>query len=217
MKNLFSVNQLYNLDSKISVFDDGPEKLPLDYFEYFILVEPDSGKWKVNPKYLDLEFDIRNSYIKRIEEEITKRSIDPSVQLIPNRSKDIPLAKILTRFVLLANTKSNMFSDNFSISLPDLSFIYSFTEKNEIPEDFSYFLEGLYSHCPNFNIAVFGGMFEDEVVRTANICARIGFKTTILTRYCISMFGYEDVDFLCHKINSLLKKDSKKPTQRTNE
>jgi hypothetical protein len=63
-------------------------------------------------------------------------------------------------------------------------------------EHLYYYLRGLFVEHPDWQVAVIGAMYEDDVMRVANLLTQMGFNTTVLTRYCLSNQTFINLDHL---------------------
>jgi hypothetical protein len=67
--------------------------------------------------------------------------------------------------------------------------------------ELGHYLQGLYAAHSEFRVAVVGAMVENEVLEVANLSSKIGFATTILTRYCFSKEAFVNLDDLSVEVN----------------
>jgi len=168
------------------IFSDADQHdLPIEHFHLVILVEPDPET------YMELPAD--SSKLKFVLNQIDE-AIDAEID--PDREGDyepgIQLADSTT-FVWLNYFGSEYFSevaDTVCVTATFTMFDY------DDLENFRYFLRGIAADHSDWRIAITGAMFEDDVIRVANLVQELGFETTVLTRYCLSNKTFVNLDNL---------------------
>lgn len=96
-----------------------------------------------------------------------------------------------TQILWLRNSFFNYYTD-FAYEAASIIFQRDYQDFR-LPETMIWYLESVYHHHPDWKVAVVGGMFEDEVTTTANMLHDMGFHTSILTRYCLSVNGFKQM------------------------
>jgi len=165
----------------IIVSDDPGNQFPIYSFDLLVVVEPDQGTF-IREDALDLAFDMEQIAIdygeKMFDESmLTEESVPGHAQSIwPER----------TRILWLRNATENFFVQ-YGIDKAYVSFQYN--QDHQASEDLAWYLQAAYTRYPQWRVAIVGGMLEDEISDVANFIRKIGFETTVLTRYCLSKKG----------------------------
>lgn len=178
---------LSQLHPEILVTDDLGYDYPLQFFNLFIIVEPDEEEWEPHPDSDEDDPDVQQPW--DIHCEMLENEIDPDSE-IERPNPDILLQRE-TQVLWLRNSIFNYYTD-FAFDSASVIFLRDYKDFLP-PNNMIWYLESAYHYHPEWNIAVVGGMFEDDVTTTANIIHGIGFKTTILTRYCLSVNGFKQI------------------------
>jgi hypothetical protein len=162
----------------ILVSDDLGNQFPIYSFDVFVVVEPNETTL-IRENDLDLSLfseELAREYCERMSQEalLTEATVPGHEQSIwPDR----------TRIIWLRNSTSNIFRQ-YGMDTAYLAF--QFDENHQITDDLRWYLQAASESFPHWRVAVAGGMLEDEVVYVANVFRKYGFKTTVLTRYCLS-------------------------------
>ena len=59
-----------------------------------------------------------------------------------------------------------------------------------------FYIKGVAQEHPNWRVAVLGAMFEDDVIRIANVIQGAWLDTTVIARYCLSSKPFVNLDDL---------------------
>ena len=173
----------------VQIRDDSLYDLPLGFFDLIVIVEPNPETWMVSPEdeaehtrfaqvMLD-SIDLEYQALLGILNEESLQAFNPDIALNPEM-----------KIIRLMNMSENIdFFECDTTRYADATFFYEVGE-TLIPEFFSLFFTALKPCYPAWRVAVFGAIFEDEVMRTANAIQAAGFDTTILTRYSMSERGF---------------------------
>ena len=178
-------NLLSSLNSQVKISDQDFSLLPLCNFHVIILAEPDPETWMTPPDDIEKFDQLLNMYSELILDEISS-DIDPSVIAVE-------IDKVIGD-PLLIMAGENKVPQYFRPVAEFCNIIFSF--ENLDFENLRYFLRGLFEKHSGLRVAILGGMFEDEVVRVANVTSETGFDTTIISRYCISSSSSINLDDL---------------------
>lgn len=156
----------------ISMSDASPEELPLRSFHLVVIVEPDPESYM--PLMDDLpKLDLlHEQMISMLGEELDSDQFDSSLKIVED-----------TAFIWLCYFAESMFEAIADECLYNASFVLH--DYSDL-EHFSIYLDGFGKQNNELRISVIGGMYEDDVIRVANLVSSKGFSTTILTRYCLS-------------------------------
>ena len=172
----------------IILSDSDENELPLFSFHLVVIVETDPESYMLPPDDIGRLGEFVYGLFTRFDAET-----DPDL-----RSKGelkYPRDVDETIFIWLKYEDSN---DNYFDSFAEAGFsrVQFRLVDSEDTEQFEYYLKGVYSVHPDWRVALFGAMFEDEVIGTANVVQTIGFSTTVMTRYCLSNKVFLDLDNL---------------------
>lgn len=174
----------------VTITDDPGTQYPLQYFDLVILVEPDEEEWK------PIHDDPNTPQPWDLHCEMLLNELDPDSEVSPP-DPTVVFAET-TRILWLRNTMFAYYSE-FAYDFADIAIRHS-GEEEEFPEDLAWYLKAAYRHHPEWKVAVIGGMFEDEVTRLTNLLIQIGYDTTILTRYCLSVKGFQRSSRLLNRL-----------------
>lgn len=178
---------LPQLCPEILVTDDPGYDYPLQFFNLFILIEPDEEEWEPHPDSDEDNSDVQQPW--DIHCEMLENEIDPDSETeIPNPAISL---QTQTQILWLRNSFFNYYTE-FAFDFASVIFQRDYQDFR-LPENMIWYLDSVYQHHPEWKVAIVGGMFEDEVTTTANILHDIGFNTTILTRYCLSVNGFNQM------------------------
>lgn len=179
--------ELPQLHPEIFVTDDMGHDYPLQFFNLFIIVEPDEEEWEPHPDSDEDNPDVQQPW--EIHCEMLENEVDPDSEVeTPNPAISLQRE---TQILWLRNSFFNYYT-NFTFESASVIFRRDY-EDFRPPENMIWYLESVYQYHPEWKVAVVGGMFEDDVTTTANILHDIGFNTTILTRYCLSVNGFKQM------------------------
>jgi len=162
--------------------------LPITSFDLVMIVEPDPESYIPLPGDLEKLGELLYGMFVQFVAEF-----DPD-RPAANRSIQ-PYEGKVTNLIWLKyeDEKVNYFDRFVDVALARVSFNLFDSEDMEHVE---YYLKGLADYHPNWQVAVIGAMFEDEVIYTANVIHQIGFSTTVLSRYCLSNKVFVNLDNL---------------------
>lgn len=178
---------LPHLHPEILVTDDLGGDYPLQFFNLFIIVEPDEEEWEPHPDSYEDNPDVQQPW--DIHCEMLENEIDPDSEI--ERPNPAILLQRETQILWLRNSFFNYYAD-FAFDSASVIFRRDY-EDFLPPKNMIWYLESVHHYHPEWKIAVVGGMFEDDVTTTANIVHDIGFNITILTRYCLSVNGFKQM------------------------
>lgn len=173
----------------IVISDHEESMLPLQTFQIICVVENDPESYMSFPEDSEKLEALMNEMLKRFSIEV-----DSEGSKFDKRSNDQFKP---TDFVWLycdsedSDVDINYFRKFAEVSNAKVKIKYW---GNEDTENIKFFLQGVFCSHPDWQIAVIGSMFEDEVMTIANLSKGIGFATTILTRYCLSKKAFIDSD-----------------------
>lgn len=168
------------------VFSDADQyDLPIQHFHLVILIEPDPETYMELPgDSSKLQF-VLNQMGEAINTEIDpdrEWDYEPGIQFADS-----------TTFVWLNYFGSEYFSE--VVDTVGVTATFTMLDYDDL-ENFRYFLRGIAADHSDWRGAVIGGMFEDDVIRVANLVQEVGFATTVLTRYCLSNKTFVNLDNL---------------------
>ncbi len=88
------------------------------------------------------------------------------------------------------------FSDGFFAGAAQFcNAIFNFFDYDDTA-NLKIFMGGIKFSHPDWKVAIVGGLFEDDVIRIANLVSKTGFQTTVLSRQCISRNIFINLDEL---------------------
>lgn len=160
--------------------------LPLHSFDLLILIEPDPEGWMPHPKYEEVIDEFSLVYNDLITDELEGRA--------GNEVSERPLLVVETRVIWTGIDKGDLY-EGVAAHFATLRFSY-FNVEGELFAELACYLRGLYVAHPEFRVALVGATMENEVMEVGNLAAKIGFTTTILTRYCFSQDAFIALDEL---------------------
>jgi hypothetical protein len=177
----------------ITIFNADCIELPVWKFDLLVIVESDPETWMASPtddhKVSDV-LDIRNhSLIEELEMED-----DAYVECIWIRCTSDESCNFFTRAAAGFNP---------TVTFTNISYDY---EAGQEPLEF--YLHGLKERHPEWKIGVIGAMYEDEVMRIANLFDRYGFAVTVLVRHCVSNSVFVNLDKLVEEGGMYLDEDN---------
>jgi hypothetical protein len=185
----------------ISISDADEAGLPLSYFHLVVLVEPDPETYMAMPGDIHkLEFVLRTLAASIRNEVNPHRLVEYDI--------DIPEDIERTCYVWVRYGDSDLF-DDVAASVRD-HVTFTLVDASDL-EHLTYYLQGLTSNHPDWRAAVIGGMFEDDVIRIANLIQDFGLETTVLTRYCISNKTFVNLDSLADYVEWLRSAEDEEP------
>jgi hypothetical protein len=169
----------------VIVSTDPKAILPLSDFNTLVMVEPNLQEW--------VFLEMGQSWLGKIAAiddevgwKIPRVSMDGSGQAADDYLNfgHFPI------IVRIQNSPADLSYFEFSVcaSIASLTLHYKYGS-SELPDLLPACLRALNEAPHNLNVAVFGGMYGDEVLRVANAFEAAGIRTTVLVRYCFSDLG----------------------------
>lgn len=171
----------FHPDIKIS--DADFSSLPLGNFHIVIVVEPNPETWMEREEDWDNLKRLLTTYSQSIVDEI-ESEFNPSLVVVPF-AEDVKDTWLMV-----------VGEEEVPFYFPDVAESSDLTIAMD-GDDFEKtrcFLRGVREEHPEWRVAVMGGVYEDEVVRVANMVKDIGLDTTVVKRYCISSEGFINLD-----------------------
>lgn len=173
--------------------------LPLSNFHIVAVVEPDPESWMAHQKDEEKLSELLGIYCDLIDGELFG---DSELNAVLAQTATFPSGVIEPRVIWVGGLESHFFE---SISYWS-SVIFS--DYYEDLEDLRYYVRGVAGEHQNWRAAVIGAMFEDDVMRVANVIEESGLSVTVLTRYCLSSQSFIDLDDLFDEISAVRKQYS---------
>ena len=187
----------------ISISNKDCFEQPLRSFGILILVEPDPETWTPDVNKTDFTDAPWIIQSKLMEDDYTGEFANSSGDPIYIDSELMLPAEPLT--VWFGRADASKYYKNVVTTFCDIEFKYQ--DYSDIPEFFTMFFKALKAQKSINKVAVFGAIFEDEVVRVANAMQEMGYDTTILTRYCLSQGGFTNLEDFFSGVNKTLNDD----------
>lgn len=181
---------LDQLNPQIEVSDLAFPDSYLGNFHMTILCEPDPETWMAHLGQEDEFSQILQMHSDLIVEEIYDEFELPEEVL--------EIARQVREPILVAVGEGPEIPLYYHHAVNYARVTFSFEDPEY--EQLTYYLQGVAKQHPDRRIAVIGAVFEDEVVRVANLVQKIGFDTTIVTRYCISSQSLINLDDLFYSM-----------------
>jgi hypothetical protein len=178
---------LVNPDPKVVITDADTAELSLLSFHIIAIVEPDPETWMVFPG--NNIGDVMDLFNMGLSAEL-----DPDNDMyVHNENIIYHLDKIQSPNLLWIQYAGD---DNFFDEAAFLSnAIFRLSDYDDF-ENLGFYFQGVKRSHPDWKVAIVGGMFEDDVIRMANLIAEIGFPTTVVARQCISRNAFVNLDAL---------------------
>ena len=171
-------------DVKISSLDF--EHLPLVNFHIVAVVEPDPESWMPNlgdDDNLDAALEV---YIQMISDELYP-DFDPSC-LAVDVAKDVAESRV----IWVGGGAASFYYEAIAGVHAKVAFTFDFEEY----EDLRFYIKGVAQEHPDWRVAVLGAIFEDDVIRVANVIQEAGLDITVIARYCLSSKAFVNLDDL---------------------
>jgi len=173
----------------IVISDAEEAELPIQTFQIICIVENDPES------YMSFPEDSKNR--KYLMKEMLKRfkiEVDPEGSKYDKRPDG---ERKPTSFIWLYYDSEEYEEDiNYFKKFAEASYArvnIKLWDSEDI-ENLKFYLQGAFYSHPDWQVAVIGSMFEDEVMTIANLSKGIGIPTTILTRYCLSRKAFVNLD-----------------------
>jgi hypothetical protein len=178
---------LVNPDPKVLITDADITEISLLSFHMVVIVEPDPETWMALPgDNMGEVIDLFNMGLRA--------ELDPENDIYLNDENIVHRPDEIQHPNLLWIQYPG--DDNFFDEAAFLSnAIFRFLDYDDF-QHLEFYLRGVKQSHPNWNVAVVGGMFEDDVIRVANFIAEIGFPTTVVARQCVSRNAFVNLDEL---------------------
>jgi len=169
---------------KISSLDF--EHLPLVNFHIIAVVEPDPESWMPNlgdDDNLDAALEV---YTQMVSDELYP-DFDLS-SLAVEVAKDVAYPRV----IWVGGGAVSFYYEDITDVHAKVAFTFDFEEY----EDLRFYIKGVAQEYPDWRVAVLGAMFEDDVIRVANVIREAGLDTTVIVRYCLSSKAFVNLDDL---------------------
>ena len=173
-----------NPEIKISSLDF--EHLPLVNFHIVAVVEPDPESWMPNLGDDDNLGAILEVYSQMVSDELYP-DFDLS-SLVVEVATDVAFPRV----VWVGGGAISFYYEDIANVHAKVAFTFDFEEY----EDLRFYIRGVAQERPNWRVAVLGAMFEDDVIRVANVIQEAGLDTTVIARYCLSSKAFVNLDDL---------------------
>jgi hypothetical protein len=183
-----------NPEVKISSLDF--EHLPLVNFHIVAVVEPDPESWMPNLGDDDNLEAALEVYTQMVSDELYP-DFDLS-SLAVEVAKDVAYPRV----IWVGGGAVSFYYEDIADVYAKVAFTFDFEEY----EDLRFYIKGVTQEHPNWRVAVLGAMFEDDVIRVANVIQEAGLDTTVIARYCLSSKAFVNLDDLFALRNELRRK-----------
>jgi len=173
--------------------------LPLSNFHIVAVVEPDPESWMAHQKDEEKLSELLGIYCDLIDGELFK---DSELNSVLAQTAAFSSGVIEPRVIWVGGLESHFFEP--------ISYWSSviFNDYYEELEDLRYYVRGVADEHQNWRAAVIGAMYEDEVMRVANMFEESGLDVIVLTRYCLSRQSFINLDDLFDEISAIRRKYS---------
>lgn len=180
-------NFIVEPNPKVIITDADSRELSLLSFHIVVIVEPDPETWMGS-----VEMEVGD--VIQLFNEGLHAELDPESDIYRGQTRILLSPDEVDRPILLwvkYTGEDNLFDEPAYTA--DVTFRLS---EYDNFEHLGFYLQGIKQSHPNWNVAIVGGMFEDDVIRIANFISEIGFPTTVVTRQCISRNVFVNLDEL---------------------
>ena len=173
-----------NPEVRISSLDF--EHLPLVNFHIVAVVEPDPESWMPN-----LGDDDNLSATLEIYSQMVADELYPDFDL-SSLAVEVASDVAYSRVIWVGGGAVSFYYEDIAEVHANVAFTFDFEEY----EDLCFYIKGVAQEYPDWRVAVLGAMFEDDVIRVANLIQEAGLDTTVITRYCLSSKAFVNLDDL---------------------
>jgi hypothetical protein len=164
----------------IHISDESAAELPLTDFDLLIIVEPDPEHYLLAPDNEEALQVVLDHLLEEFNEELGQDLFDSE------EAPPLPGPR-LAWLSYEADDYFITFMEDNPVS------VYFRLEDAADLEAFEDYLTGASSNHPDWRVGVFGGMYEDDVMRVAGMVQEAGLQTTVLKRYCLSSKSFVDL------------------------
>jgi hypothetical protein len=162
--------------------------LPITFFHIVVIVEPDPESYMQPSDDVEKLGEVIYDLYARFRVDA-----DPENPAVKPESHPSDVGETFYLWLRNVDEEVNYFQSFAETAFVKVSFnLYD----SEDTEHLEYYLNGLKMRHSNWRVAVIGAMYEDEVIRIANLFQSSGFSTTVLTRYCLSNQVFVNLDNL---------------------
>jgi len=169
---------------KISSLDF--EHLPLVNFHIVAVVEPDPESWMPN-----LGDDNNLNAALEVYTQMVSDELYPDFDL-STLAVEVATDVSYPRAIWVGGGAVSFYYEDIADVHAKAAFTFDFEEY----EDLCFYIKGVAQEHPDWRVAVLGAMFEDDVIRVANVIQEAGLDTTVITRYCLSSKAFVNLDDL---------------------
>ena len=169
---------------KISSLDF--EHLPLVNFHIIAVVEPDPESWMPN-----LGDDDNLGATLEVYSQMVIDELYPDFDL-SSLAVEVAQDVAYPRVIWVGGRAVSFYYEDIADLHAKVAFTFDFEEY----EDLRYYIQGVAQEYPNWRVAILGAMFEDDVIRVANVIQEAGLDTTVIARYCLSSKAFVNLDDL---------------------
>ena len=184
---------------RVVISDAEIADLPLCSFHIVAVVEPDPESWMAHQKDEEKLSELLGIYCDLIDGELFE---DSELNAILAQTATFSSDVTEPRLIWVGGLEAQFFEPISYWSR------IIFGDYYEDFEDLGYYTRGIAAEHQNWRAAVIGAMFEDEVMRVANVIEESGLSVTVLTRYCLSSQSFINLDDLFDEISAVQKKYS---------
>jgi hypothetical protein len=172
------------------------EQLPLVNFHIIAVVEPDPETWMAglgDDEKLDAVLD---AYTNMISDELY-----PDFNFSAFKNIKVASDVKYPRMIWAGGGDASAYFGGI-----EGPFAATFPSDFEEYDDLRFYIQGVAQNHPTWRVAVLGAMFEDDVIRVANVIQEAGLDTTVVARYCLSSNAFINLDELFALRNELRRK-----------
>ena len=172
------------------------KQLPLVNFHIIVIVEPDPETWMPglgDDGKLDTILDV---YTDMISDELY-----PDFNFAAFTNIKIATDVEYPRMIWAGGSDASAYFGGI-----EGPFAATFPFDFEKYANLRFYIQGVAQNHPTWRVAVLGAMFEDDVIRVANVIQEAGLDTTVVARYCLSSNAFINLDELFALRNELRRK-----------
>ena len=171
---------------EIKISSLGFEHLPLVNFHIIAVVEPDPESWMPHIGDANKLSSILQVYSEMISDELYPDFNLSALAVEAASDVEYP------RTIWVGGGSVSFYFEGIADVNAAVVFPFDFEEY----EDLRYYIQGIAQSHPTWRVAVLGAMFEDDVIRVANVIREAGLDTTVIARYCLSSEAFINLDDL---------------------
>jgi hypothetical protein len=162
------------------------EQLPLVNFHIIVVVEPDPETWMP-----ELDDDESLDAILEIYTDMISDELYPDFNFAAFKNIKITTDVEYPRMIWAGGGDASVYFGGI-----EGPFAATFPFDFEEYDDLRFYIQGVAQNHPAWRVAVLGAMFEDDVIRVANVIQEAGLDTTVIARYCLSSNAFINLDEL---------------------